>query len=63
MELVKKGGVRAEEKKPGHEHAAPRPEDKPPASAEAPAGKRKIYVCDLHPEEVSDKPGQCFKDS
>ncbi len=47
MELVKKGGVRAQEKK------------------ESPADKqeRKIYVCDLHPESVSDKPGQCFKDS
>lgn len=47
MELVKKGGVRGQEKK------------------EAPAAtpERKIYVCDLHPESVSDKPGQCFKDS
>ena len=24
---------------------------------------RKIYVCDLHPEEVSDKPGECHKGS
>jgi multidrug efflux pump subunit AcrA (membrane-fusion protein) len=25
--------------------------------------ERTIYVCDVHPEEVSDKPGQCFKES
>ena len=48
MELVKKGGVRGQEK---------------PEKKEPPAGERKIYVCDLHPESVSDKPGQCFKDS
>lgn len=30
--------------------------------ATAPEGpERKIWVCDLHPEEVFDKPGQCFK--
>jgi hypothetical protein len=29
----------------------------------APATERRIYVCDLHPEEVSDQPGQCFKES
>jgi hypothetical protein len=33
------------------------------ADKEAPPGERTIYVCDLHPEEVFDKPGQCFKDS
>jgi hypothetical protein len=48
MELVKKGGVAGQEKK-AHEHG--------------PKEERKIYVCDLHPESVSDKPGQCFKDS
>jgi Cu(I)/Ag(I) efflux system membrane fusion protein len=25
--------------------------------------ERTIYVCDVHPEEVFDKPGQCFKES
>jgi len=50
MELVKKGGVRGQEK-----------QEKKEASAEK--QERKIYVCDLHPESVSDKPGQCFKDS
>jgi hypothetical protein len=34
----------------------------PPLPA-PPAKERAIYVCDLHPEEVSDKPGQCFKDT
>ena len=28
-----------------------------------PQGERTIYVCDVHPESVSDKPGQCFKDT
>jgi len=28
-----------------------------------PKAERTIYVCDVHPEEVSDKPGQCFKES
>lgn len=25
--------------------------------------ERSIYVCEAHPEKVSDKPGQCFKDT
>jgi hypothetical protein len=28
-----------------------------------PRSERTIYVCDLHPEEVYEKPGQCFKES
>ncbi len=28
-----------------------------------PPAERTIYVCELHPEEVFDKPGQCFKES
>jgi RND family efflux transporter MFP subunit len=28
-----------------------------------PQPERTIYVCDVHPEEVFDKPGQCFKES
>ena len=28
-----------------------------------PKVERTIYVCDVHPESVSDKPGQCFKES
>lgn len=28
-----------------------------------PKAERTIYVCDVHPEEVFDKPGQCFKES
>lgn len=31
--------------------------------AEAASKERTIYVCDVHPEEVFDKPGQCFKDT
>ncbi|MBI3269665.1 MAG: hypothetical protein HYZ53_11635 [Planctomycetes bacterium] len=34
----------------------------PPAPT-APAGERTIYVCDVHPEEVFDKPGRCFKET
>jgi hypothetical protein len=30
---------------------------------ETPQKERTIYVCDVHPESVSDKPGQCFKES
>ena len=30
---------------------------------EGPKKERTIYVCDVHPESVSDKPGQCFKES
>ncbi|HVR84195.1 MAG TPA: efflux RND transporter periplasmic adaptor subunit [Planctomycetota bacterium] len=30
---------------------------------QAPKKERTIYVCDVHPEEVFDKPGQCFKES
>lgn len=35
------------------------------APKEAPGEKkeRKIFVCDLHPEEVYDKPGECHKGS
>jgi hypothetical protein len=29
----------------------------------APRVERKIYVCDVHPEEVFDKPGRCKKES
>ncbi len=36
----------------GEEHQAPK----------APARARTIYVCDLHPEEVFDRPGECNKD-
>ncbi len=32
-----------------------------PIVAPKPAQERKIYVCDVHPESVSDAPGQCFK--
>jgi RND family efflux transporter MFP subunit len=28
-----------------------------------PPPERTVYVCDVHPEEVFDKPGQCFKES
>jgi Cu(I)/Ag(I) efflux system membrane fusion protein len=35
--------------------------EKPDATPDA--KDRKIYVCDVHPEEVFDKPGQCRKDS
>lgn len=28
-----------------------------------PSEERTVYVCDVHPEKVFDKPGQCFKDS
>lgn len=28
-----------------------------------PKPERTIYVCDVHPDEVYDKPGQCFKES
>lgn len=35
----------------------------PDLKAAAPKQERTVYVCDLHPEEVSDKPGQCFKDT
>jgi len=47
MMLVPKGGVTGEEKK----------ETTPAAAA-----LRKIYVCELHPESVSETPGQCFKE-
>lgn len=61
MELVKKGGVKVEDRKPlgpplqapgqeGHKH-------------ETPPAEKKIYVCDVHPEEVFDKPGRCKKES
>jgi len=84
MELVKKGGVRAEEQKEepkrpqdfvyrcphdGAERDTPGPCPKcgmalgEPHKVPKAAAERKIYVCDLHPEGVSDKPGQCFKDS
>ncbi len=53
MELVKKGGVHGEEKKAAA--AEPKKKDAPET--------RTVYVCDLHPEEVFDKPGQCFKGS
>jgi heavy metal-binding protein len=54
MELVVKGGVREAEKK-----AAPQAD---PKKADGPR-ERTIFVCDLHPEEVFDKPGQCLKGS
>lgn len=54
MELVKKGGVEEDQSKP----LAPHKHDETKAP-----GERKIYVCDVHPEEVFDKPGRCFKDS
>lgn len=47
MMLVKKGGVTGEEKKEG---------------TAAPATTRKIYVCEVHPEGVSETPGQCLKE-
>jgi multidrug efflux pump subunit AcrA (membrane-fusion protein) len=47
MELVLKGGALVEKEKP-----APGPEAK----------ERKIYVCEVHPEEVFDKPGVCTKE-
>lgn len=28
-----------------------------------PQAERTVYVCDVHPESVSDRPGQCFKES
>ena len=36
----------------GEAHKVPKPQP-----------ERTIYVCDVHPEEVFDKPGQCFKES
>jgi hypothetical protein len=48
MELVLKGGPKAAKDAP---EGAKDPKD------------RKIYVCDVHPEEVFDKPGQCRKES
>jgi len=65
MELVKKGGARAdaEEKKPELPELKdlfPKPEK---SKSEPPPAERTIYVCDVHPEEVFDKPGQCFKES
>lgn len=38
-------------------------DDRHKVAKAAPGGERTIYVCDSHPEEVSDKPGQCFKDT
>jgi hypothetical protein len=32
-------------------------------TAAVPAAGRTVYVCDLHPEEAFDKPGQCIKGS
>ena len=37
-----------------------KPEEK---ASQGTAKERKIYVCDLHPEEVYDKPGECRKGS
>ena len=53
MELVKKGGVSGEEKKAAG--AEPKKPDAPQAKT--------LYVCEVHPEEVFEKPGQCFKGS
>lgn len=51
MELVKKGGAEPDFAKPLKEVAKEAPREKT------------VYVCTVHPEEVSDKPGQCFKDT
>jgi hypothetical protein len=86
MELVKKGGVKVEEKKPlgpplkgplykcpmdGGTRDTPGPcpkcgmalDERHKVAPEAPAAERKVYVCDVHPEEVFDKPGRCKKES
>jgi len=38
-------------------------DDRHKVAKAAPARERSVYVCDVHPEDVSDKPGQCFKDT
>jgi RND family efflux transporter MFP subunit len=53
MELVlkDKSGAPVEKKDP-HEH---------PAQEKKPAADGAVFVCEMHPESVSDKPGQCVK--
>ena len=86
MELVKKGGVKVDEKEPpkgasqefvykcpmdGAERDTPGPcpkcgmtlDERHKVPKEKPVEERTIWVCDVHPEEVFDKPGQCFKES
>jgi hypothetical protein len=86
MELVKKGGVQAAERKPdekkpqdfvyrcphdGAERDTPGPcpkcgmalDERHQAPRGAEEKERKIYVCEEHPESVSEKPGRCFKDT
>src|SRR5689334_19456927 len=54
MELVLKSATPApKEKKDEKKSDEKKPEEK----------EKTIYVCEVHPEEVFDKPGQCFKGS
>jgi hypothetical protein len=46
------------EKKEDHSAHGKKPDEK-----KAEEKEKTIYVCDLHPEEVFDKPGKCFKGS
>jgi hypothetical protein len=52
MQLVLKSATPAPKEKKEEKKEA-KPEDK----------ERTIYVCEVHPEQVFDKPGQCFKGS
>ena len=49
------------------DHPGPCPKCKMPLGeaqrVPKPQPERTIYVCDVHPEEVFEKPGQCFKES
>jgi len=55
----------------GAERATPGPcpkcgmtlDERHKVSKKQPVEERTIWVCDVHPEEVFDKPGQCFKET